>query len=89
MNTQQLTDVQLIEELRKRGYVTAFLLSNDDVDVNLEVVNDAMEDGEPVVLTDSDKEDILSSIVQTHADHICALINDAIVELIESDYTEQ
>ena len=83
---KELSDDNLINELRSRGYQTELLFNLTDVDRQIEIMNeDTDEDDDdaksPIVLCDYEKENILDAVFE-NVDYYIERINSDIQDKI-------
>ena len=83
---KELSDDNLINELRSRGYQTELLFNLTDVDRQIEIMNeDTDEDDDdaksPIVLCDYEKENILDAVFE-NVDYYIRRINSDIQDKI-------
>jgi hypothetical protein len=84
-NLKELSNWDLINELKSRGVITDLLWNRDDVIMNLERINEDREDDEKLRdLDEMEMDDILSSLqFGYYTERINEEISDAILEYLE------
>lgn len=83
---KELSDDNLINELRSRGYQTDLLFNLSDVDRQIEIMNEDIDDDDedaksPIVLCDYEKENILDAVFE-NVDYYIERINSDIQDKI-------
>ena len=81
---KELSDNNLISELRSRGYQTGLLFNLTDVDRQIEIMNEAIDDDDnesPIILEDYEKENILDAVFE-NVDYYIRRINSDIQDKI-------
>jgi hypothetical protein len=79
----------LVKELNSRGYYTKLIFSPSDVEMQLDSINSNRdeEDGNIIVLTNEEKEEILDGCFNT--DWHCERMNESIEEYILDNYDNE
>lgn len=81
MELKQFSDVQLLKELKNRGYITGLLLSTKDVDIVIDELEGDLIDEIKDVITFEKKLEFISSInVDDIGDKILDDIKDMVLE---------
>ena len=81
---KELSDNNLISELRSRGYQTGLLFDLTDVDIQISKMNEGIDDEDnksPVILEDYEKENILDAVFE-NVDYYIRRINSDIQDKI-------
>ena len=83
---KELSDDNLIDELRNRGYQTELLFNLTDVDRQIEIMNEDIDEDDddaksPIVLCDYEKENILDAVFE-NVDYYIERINSDIQDKI-------
>jgi hypothetical protein len=81
---KELSNYDLIQELRGRGFRTDLLYCADDVDMQLKLINDDNEPDDLVTLDEMEKEQILDIVFDRMTDYVCEMINSYIQDEIHS-----
>ena len=84
---KELSDDNLIDELRNRGYQTELLFNLTDVDRQIEIMNEDIDEDDdddaksPIVLCDYEKENVLDAVFE-NVDYYIERINSDIQDKI-------
>jgi hypothetical protein len=84
VDLSNIESVDLMNELKSRGYYTDLIFSPSDVDMQLESINDGRDEDDQIVLSDDEKSDILDLCFNT--DWYCERMNDDISDHIINNY---
>ena len=84
VDLSNIESVDLMNELKSRGYYTDLIFSPSDVDMQLESINDDRDEDDQIVLTDDEKADILDLCFNT--DWYCQRMNEDLSDHIVDNY---
>jgi len=83
----------LIKELENRGFWTSFIYGISDVTLALELINDARNPDECIVLSEDDKLEIINNCFEDNScfniDRVFVELNTAIDNYILNDYDNE
>ena len=90
VDLSNLDSWDLIKELNRRGYYTNLIFSPSDVDMVLDGINGNRdeEEGNIIVLSQEDKEEVLQSTA-INTDYFCERINESLEEHILDYYDDE
>lgn len=79
---EKVNTMDMIRELRKRGYCTELMFSVCDVDTQLDELNEDRDEADQIEMSKADKQLVLDMAVADNSDYICNLIDNSIKDKI-------